>query len=379
MTVRATFFDTPQRTAPDVLDAQSTHVHAAPLVVAMLEGVASPAALLNPDREIIAANSRLAHLAGAGRAQLAGRRIGEVLGCVHALEQPNGCGTTEACAMCGAAQALRESRLLQKPATHECRIRRDDGEQGEVAFSADVNCAPLDVDGVRAIMVVLHDTSDAERRRVLERMFFHDALNAAGGLQGLLDAWPDLAPEEAATLAPMASRLASHLVEELQAHRDLVAAEAGTLPVQRVQVRPAAVLDDIRHLYAQHEVAEGKTLVAEVFAAAPAMNTDPMLLRRVLGNLVKNALEATARGQQVTLRHVCTGPRAIFTIHNPSVMPQAARLQVFQRGYSTRGSGRGLGTYGARLLAERYLDGTLRFGSNAATGTVFVLDLPMDA
>jgi signal transduction histidine kinase len=378
MTVRATFFDTPQRTSPDLLDEQVTHVHAAPMVVAMLEGVASPAALLNADREIIAANTRLARLTGAGRAQLAGRRIGEVLGCVHALEQPHGCGTTESCALCGAAQALREARVRQAPVERTCRIRREDGSFGEAAFSADINCAPLDVEGVRTIMVVLRDTSDADRRRVLERMFFHDALNAAGGLQGLLEAWPDLSPEEAISLAPMASRLASNLVEELQAQRDLVAAEAGTLAVNRVPVRPAPLLDELRQLYAQHEVGEGKTVVAQVLPGAPTVMTDPVLLRRVLGNLVKNALEASASGEQVTVRHSCDGPRATFTVHNPAVMPQAARLQVFQRGYSTRGVGRGLGTYGARLMTERYLGGTLRFGSNAETGTVFALELPLE-
>jgi len=58
-------------------------------------------------------------------------------------------------------------------------------------------------------------------------------------------------------------------------------------------------------------------------------------------------------------------------------MPEAVRLQVFQRSFSTKGGrGRGVGTYSARLLAERYLGGRLSFSSVAGQGTTFVLDLP---
>lgn len=194
---------------------------------------------------------------------------------------------------------------------------------------------------------------------------------------GLKDAWPERSPEEAASLAPTASRLASHLLEQLQSDRDLAAAEAGTLAVNLTPVSPAALLADIRQLYAQHEAAEGKAIVSQVFSKAPAITTDGVLLRRVLGYLLRNALEASVPGDEVTLRHSWIGSQATFTVHNPAVMTQSARVQVFQRGGSMRRAGRGLGTYGARLIVERCLGGTLRFGSNVGTGTVFALDLPI--
>ncbi len=88
-----------------------------PLAAALLDGVCTPAALLYADREIVMANERLAACAGVPRAHLLGRRLGEVLGCVNAFEPPNGCGTTEACAWCGAALALRECRTTWQPVT----------------------------------------------------------------------------------------------------------------------------------------------------------------------------------------------------------------------------------------------------------------------
>jgi hypothetical protein len=61
-----------------------------------------------------------------------------------------------------------------------------------------------------------------------------------------------------------------------------VAAEAGTLAVNRVPVRPAPLLDELRQLYAQHEVGEGKTVVAQVLPGNPvAVLTGPTFAREV--------------------------------------------------------------------------------------------------
>ena len=52
-------------------------------------------------------------------------------------------------------------------------------------------------------------------------------------------------------------------------------------------------------------------------------------------------------------------------------MPQSTQLQVFNRSFTTKGQGRGLGTYSVRLLTERYLKGSVDFVSKPGTGTTF--------
>ena len=52
-------------------------------------------------------------------------------------------------------------------------------------------------------------------------------------------------------------------------------------------------------------------------------------------------------------------------------MPPKVQLQVFQRSFSTKGLGRGLGTYSMRLLTQRYLGGTVSFSSKEGEGTEF--------
>ena len=63
-------------------------------------------------------------------------------------------------------------------------------------------------------------------------------------------------------------------------------------------------------------------------------------------------------------------------MNNPDVMPQVTQLQVFNRSFSTKGAGRGIGTYSIRLLGERYLGGRVSFDSTEAEGTTFRIHLP---
>jgi len=102
----------------------------------------------------------------------------------------------------------------------------------------------------------------------------------------------------------------------------------------------------------------------EEFVVKPGVVwTDRRLLLRVLGNMLKNGLEATAKGNTVAMD--CRDPEkeVVFAVQNPEVMPQEVQLQVFQRSFSTKGQpGRGIGTYSIKLLAEQYLGGKGGFG-----------------
>ena len=57
-------------------------------------------------------------------------------------------------------------------------------------------------------------------------------------------------------------------------------------------------------------------------------------------------------------------------------MPHVVQLQLFQRSFSTKGLGRGLGTYSMKLLSERYLGGRISFTSTEEAGTTFTASYP---
>jgi signal transduction histidine kinase len=330
--------------------------------------------LINSDRQIVQPNSKLVTFSGHSAADLIGRRLGEAVGCEYSSDAPAGCGTTPACALCGAAEAIAQTLDTGKAAQAECRITINTAH-GHEPMELRVWTTPVRMDGEDFMVFAVRDISDEHRRRVLERMFFHDVLNSAGGLRNLLEILPDLSPEEAEGMRTSASHLAAQVVEEIQSQRDLAAAERGELSPHVHPMDVPAMLHELVALYQHHSVAEGKTLVAEVNDGSKPFSSDPVLLRRVLGNLVKNALEASTPGQRVTIRYRNTGT-PIFSVHNESVMPAAVKLQVFQRSFTTKaGIGRGVGTYSARLLTERYLRGRISFESRDGEGTTFTVVL----
>jgi len=58
-------------------------------------------------------------------------------------------------------------------------------------------------------------------------------------------------------------------------------------------------------------------------------------------------------------------------------MSEAVRWQVFRRSFTTKGKGRGLGTYSMKVLTERYLEGEIDFISEPDQGTTFYARYPV--
>ena len=373
--LRMTFFDTPGRLADEAVGKQHALVGSLPYVTDLIEGMALPALLLNCQRQIVFANSTARAAFQDDEQPLIGRRIGEATDCIHAADPPAGCGTALACAKCGAAHALQSARLDLRHVTEECRIQtRTVTKTG--SYNLKVTVAPFQAASEQLFLVTMENVFSEHRQQLLERMFFHDVLNAAGGLQGLLTTWTELSPEETAEYSTIAAEAATSLVEEIEAYRDMAAAERGELVAHGRAVRGRDLLLLAQGLYQKHTVATGKHIELRTPELDPGFHTDPVILKRVIGNLVKNALEASRPGQTVVVSYgYDEGPH--FEVHNEAVMPMSVQLQVFQRSFSTKArQGRGLGTYGARLLTEQYLKGTIRFESRDGLGTVFTVDLP---
>ena len=245
-----------------------------------------------------------------------------------------------------------------------------------VSLDLRVSAAPFDCLGESFTVCVLRDITDEKRRQVLERVFFDDILQTASTLKGMLDVpGRDRGVEEIAFNQAVRS-LAGQVVEEIQSQQDLISAEAGQLVVRLIDVHVADLLHRLCAHFRDCSVCDDKRIVLAPIENEPVIWTDEVLLGRVLGNLIKNALEASEPGQTVTVafehrRH------PLFSIHNASILPEAAQLQMFQRSFSTReGRGRGIGTYSARLFAEKYLKGDVSFTSRDPEGTTFFVALP---
>jgi signal transduction histidine kinase len=345
---------------------------ALPLLDHLLEYVA----VVDEDRRIVHANTAFLHAIGAPRlTDVAGRRFGDAVKCVHAAGAPDGCGSTDACKVCGGFRSQVAAFDGQIP-LEECRIIRTDG----LALDFRIRASPWDADGRRFLLLSALDTSGEQRRRLLERIFFHDLRNTAGGVVGFAELLVNEVPTDADpaqnALAGAIARLARQLFDEIESQACHSAAETGELQARDGPCDPALFLETLRDLYSHHAVAEGRRIKIESSQPAPTLRTDGVLLSRVVGNLLKNALEATRPGETVSLgagRH----PGFVeFRVHNPGVISPVTRLQIFQRSFSTKGFGRGLGTYSAQLIGERVLGGQVGFSSSPESGTTFWIRLP---
>ncbi len=341
----------------------------------LLRAVPDCAAILNDKRQVLLANGELLGLLGAEDLENAvGSRPGEAVGCIHAWDSPAGCGTSESCRYCGAAQALVAAVETGRKTTHECRITASCETETEW-LDLLVTALPIEHEGSTLVLLTLSDISDLKRRRALERIFFHDVLNSASALYGLLQMAHDFEEGDVREELGRLVDLGGRLIDEITSQRDLLAAESGELNVQPRPVDIQELLLEAASQFRSMTLDEGKELVVEEGAALEII-TDQRLLFRIITNMLKNALEASGEGSTVTAGAEAVGEGARVWVRNPGWMPREVQLQVFQRSFSTKGAGRGIGTYSMKLIGERYLKGEVSFESDEVRGTEFSITLP---
>jgi len=334
--------------------------------------------ILNRQRQIIFANKRLLEFLGINSLDaVIGQRFGEVFDCVHACEEKGGCGTTEFCSQCGAINAIIKSQSSNQKIVQECRIlRKHDKEALDIKISA----SPIIIGDKVYTILAMEDIGDKKRRRVLERLFFHDIMNSAVGVRALSELLPNVPEPEVSEVGRMINTGANSMVMEIDSQKELVAIESNALIPKFAEVNIAKLFETINAIYKNHAVAKGKHLIIRTVDPQLSVHTDATLLGRVLGNMIKNACEASAPGETVTIGFECLDDKeARLSVHNPAVMPREVQLQIFQRSFSTKGEGRGLGTYSIKLITERYLKGKADFTSAPEKGTVFYINLPIAA
>ena len=375
-----TYFASAERMTNDGIQVQHKMIGNVAMLDDLLRSLPSITVILNKDRQIVAGNDLLVSAIGIGASsidELLGMRPGEALGCMNAASGPGGCGTSKSCSMCGAVRAILDCQSQHKATTGECRICVE-REIGEEAYDYFVKCAPIMFsDGNEYIVFSLIDIASQKRRQVLERVFFHDVLNAAGGLRGMAELLNQgISSADATLLTGRLAGLADSVIAQIDDFRRITQAESGDLQVRISPTDSLSLMSGVVSEYAEHRVAKGKKIVIESRSVVKTHETDSVLLGRVLGNMIKNACEASQVGAAVTVGCEETDGGIKYWVHNPNVMDENVKLQIFQRSFSTKGEGRGIGTYSMKLLGEKYLKGRVGFSSEQGVGTRFWIIIP---
>jgi two-component system phosphate regulon sensor histidine kinase PhoR len=238
-------------------------------------------------------------------------------------------------------------------------------------------------------VLTFHDTTERQRLERVRRDFVanasHELRTPLTSIRGFVEALEDGAMREPETAARFLGKIRAHadrmaaLVEDLL---ELSRLESGESPPRYEEVLPSEVMEDVLASFAP--LARGRAVeLARGEWSAPAVVTDADRLRRILDNLVDNAVKYTGKGGRVEVsgrRGADAG--ALFEVKDNGPGIGAEHLsRIFERFYrvdkarSRELGGTGLGLSIVRHLAEG-MGATVTVESEPGRGTTFRVAVP---
>jgi len=327
--------------------------------------------ILNQDREVIYANKLLEEhmMQGQKADMLENKKPGDCLGCLHALTSMSGCGTTKFCEFCGLADAIRKTET-EKLATGECRIEMHDGN----ALVFKVHGYGFRHENQPFLLIALENISDQKARRLLENIFLHDLNNSLSILLNLPEIIDDIDTEVSKKIL---TEISLRINDEIKSYQIISAAENQQLMIRPEEINLSKLMSQLIDSFKISQKFSKKS--AELNLMHNTITTDKTILRQVLYNMVKNAMEAGSQEETIKIYSRWNDTRncVIISVQNSQVMPYASQMQVFKKSFSTKDVNRGWGTYSIKLLTEKYLKGKASFRSNETEGTIFSVELPV--
>ena len=145
---------------------------------------------------------------------------------------------------------------------------------------------------------------------------------------------------------------------------------------RRAVVDCCALMEDALRYTADLRAAGGITLERRYGAPLVPAIADPELLRPVLLNLIRNAVQAMDGGGTLTVAAAPRGERTAVAVTDTGCgIPAEVREEIFRPFYTTRTRGTGLGLPVARGLVVA-MGGELLVDSEVGRGTTFTVLLP---
>lgn len=216
-----------------------------------------------------------------------------------------------------------------------------------------------------------------KQKEMFERAFYHDIHNTALAVHGVARLLFDSRGDKIETYKHTLYNASRQLLEEIETHRDISNAEKNELPIHPQQINSVEILTEVIELYRNSSFSKNKNLRFKDSSHNVDLISDKTIIKRVLGNMVKNALEASKHNETITIGCTADDDEIEFSVHNPNFIPRKIQRQIFQYSFSTKGKGRGIGTYGMKLLCEKHLKGNIVFHTSKEKGTVFKASFPL--
>lgn len=370
-----TKFAPPERVSSNRLAIEVDIVNSSPIISALLHSISGLLVVIDENRQIVALNNSFLKMLGIHDPEEAlGLRLGEAIRCIHAGDEPAGCGTTEYCSSCGAAIAIVSSLEQDNPVERTCSLSaKRGGRTKDIALL--VKSHPIRINKDRFLLIFLQDITMQQQRAALERTFFHDVGNLLFMLLGSCELLVRECPSD---LAKSIHKASVRLHKEIAIQRCLSNREISSYFPERNEVTTQSILRELKSFFSFHPVADAKETEFVNSVPNTVFNTDTSLLLRILTNMTTNALEATEEGGLVKVWIEESDSQLVFAVWNRGEIPPEIARRIFQRNFSTKNqAGRGVGTFSMKLFGEEILGGVVGFTTSATEGTIFTFSHPL--
>lgn len=333
--------------------------------------------IVNENLEIIFGNNRLLESIGYSKIDdILGLQFGEIFECIYSKER--GCGGSDFCKYCAPRNSFRESTKIQKSKHKNFRLVVRNENSVKNVLDLRVAAFPFNYEGEDFLILSMVDISEEKRKEQEERVFLHDILNKAGAVSGFLEIF-DLMDndEERNEILQLMTRGVNELLDEIRYQQGFMQAVNGELVINKKELRSFEILKNLKSDFIYYSKMQNNNIEFMPGNTDIVFMADSVILNRVLTNLVKNALEAVSRGKTISIGSFKEKDNITFKVNNPSVIPQNLQEKIFKRSFSTKGIGRGLGTYSVKIFTEKYLGGKVEFTSSEERGTSFSVTFPV--
>jgi signal transduction histidine kinase len=223
---------------------------------------------------------------------------------------------------------------------------------------------------------------EAERRATLgelARQVNHDIKNGLLPIRNVFRHFVQVARETPADLPTIFDERRGTLDSSIEYLEGLASNYARLYP--RLEPRSCDVNAVIRQVVGGVGVPGDVDIELQLAEQLPAVHADLVALRRIVENLVDNAVDSISGTGTVTVTAVLVdaddeGSRVRITVTDTGCgMTAEQRARIFDNFYTTKAEGTGLGLSIVRRLITD-LDGTIRVESEEGQGSCFTVELP---
>ncbi|OGR82955.1 MAG: hypothetical protein A2636_06325 [Elusimicrobia bacterium RIFCSPHIGHO2_01_FULL_64_10] len=243
--------------------------------------------------------------------------------------------------------------------------------------------------GGTGAVLVLHDLSRIERLEKVRREFVanvsHELRTPLTSIRGFAETLLAGALSDAAnnrefveTIRDQADGLAA-LVDGIL---DLSAVESGRTPVAPEDIRLKELAAEVLSRLGPSAEARSVSLSNLVPGSFPPVRSDPSQLRRVLANLVENAVKFNRKGGAVSVEAASSPEGPVVTVRDTGIGIEETDIpRIFERFYRVdRDRSRGTGGAGLGLAIVKHLvenlGGSIDVRSRPGEGSAFTVRLP---